>query len=211
MNKNYLILSSIIASSCWFRSNDPAISSNYDFKNVGTLIINQIDDFPKSPKSGQLFFSNITHNFLKFGYDVNVLDFNQSSIHIKKETGKLLLSCVITEFTDSKMIVVPYRHEDRGYTKTIVEQSANNNKNDEEDLKFNQIQTSTTTTHGGNIKEGNRIEYTQSRVGIILKITDYNSGNLVWSNSYWYSGLEMQKTIESCVKTGVYQITRLFN
>ena len=44
------------------------------------------------------------------------------------EKKKLLLSCIITEFTDSKMVVVPYRHEDRGYTKTIVEQSSNNDR-----------------------------------------------------------------------------------
>ena len=73
-----------------------------------------------------------------------------------------------------------------------------------------QSQTSTTTTHAGKIKEGERVTYSQSRVGIVLKMTDRDTGDLVWSNSYWYSGLEMQRTIESCVKTGIYQIKKLF-
>ena len=106
------------------------------------------------------------------------------------------------------MIVVPYRHEDKGYTKTVVTQSSKEDK--EEKQESSQSQTSTTTTHAGKVKEGERVTYTQSRVGIILKMTDKNTGDLVWSNSFWYSGLEIQRTIESCVKTGVSQIKKLF-
>ena len=119
------------------------------------------------------------------------------------------MSCVITEFTDSKMVIIPYRHEDRGYTKTIVKQSSI--KEDESgELGQNQSQTSTITTHAGGIKEGNKVEYSQCRVGVLLKLTDVNTGSLVWSNSYWYSGLEMQKTIEFCLKNLVYQLDRIF-
>ena len=205
MKNILLILSSIIYTSCWLNSHDPAISDNYNFNHVGSVFIEKIEDFSGSPKSGEMVFANLTHNFLKLGYEVN-----QASINISDNTEKLILSCVITEFTDSKMIVVPYRHEDRGYTKTIVEQSTtNNDKNEKSEL--DQKQTSTTTTHAGKIKEGNRVEYTHSRVGIILKMTDYNSGGLVWSNSYWYSGLEIQKTIELCVRTGINQINKILN
>ena len=42
-----------------------------------------------------------------------------------------------------------------------------------------------------------------------FKITDFNSGKLVWSNSYWYSGLEIQRTIELCVKNSVIQIDKI--
>ena len=205
MKNVLLILSSIFYTSCWFNPHDPAISPNYNFKNVGSLIIDTIEDYSESPKSGKMIFSNLTHNFLKHGYDVN-----QSSIRIGNGKEKLLLSCIITEFTDSKMVVVPYRHEDRGYTKTIVEPSSNNDQKNEK-LDSEQTQTSTTTTHAGKIKEGNRVEYTQSRVGFMLKMTDYNSGKLVWSNSYWYSGLEIQRTNELCVKNSTIQIDKIFN
>ena len=195
--------------SCWNSSQNPAISSNYNFRTVGTLEIENIDDYPSLPGSGDMVLSSLSYNFLKYGYNVNISDINNSMVIVGNGSKTLLLSCIITEFTDSEMVVIPYRHEDRGYTKTIVTQSS---KDDEENKKSesSQSQTSTTTTHAGKVKEGERITYTQSRVGIMLKMTDQDSGNLVWSNSYWYSGLEMQRTIESCLKTGVYQIKKLF-
>ena len=195
--------------SCWNSSQNPAISSNFNFRTVGTLEIENINDYPSLPGSGDMVLSSLSYNFLKYGYNVNISDINNSMVTVGNGSKTLLLSCIITEFTDSEMVVIPYRHEDRGYTKTIVTQSS---KDDEENKKSesSQSQTSTTTTHAGKVKEGERITYTQSRVGIMLKMTDQDSGNLVWSNSYWYSGLEMQRTIESCLKTGVYQIKKLF-
>ena len=195
--------------SCWNSSQNPAISSNYNFRTVGTLEIENINDYPSLPGSGDMVLSSLSYNFLKYGYNVNISDINNSTVAVGNGSKTLLLSCIITEFTDSEMVVIPYRHEDRGYTKTIVTQSS---KDDEENKKSesSQSQTSTTTTHAGKVKEGERITYTQSRVGIMLKMTDQDSGDLVWSNSYWYSGLEMQRTIESCLKTGVYQIKQLF-
>ena len=209
IKKSSFIFLFILLFSCWNNSLDPAVSSKYNFKIVGTLEIEDIDDHSGLPGSGEMILSSLTYNFLKYGYNVNVSDENNSAITMGTGPKTLLLSCVITEFTDSKMIVVPYRHEDKGYTKTIVTQSS---KEDEEDKKSesSQSQTSTTTTHAGKVKEGERVTYTQSRVGIMLRITDQNTGDLVWSNSYWYSGLEIQRTIESCVKTGVTQIKKLF-
>ena len=204
MKKTLLLFYSLIFTSCWVNSHSPAININYDFKNVGKLIIEEIEDFSNSPRSGEMVFANLTHNFLKFGYDVN-----KSIVTIGKNKKELKLTCVITEFTDSKMVVVPYRHEDRGYTKTIVEQSS---KNEDESGKLakDQSQTSTVTTHAGGVREGNKVEYSQCRVGLLLKLTDINTETLVWSNSYWYSGLEMQRTIELCLKNLVYQLAKIF-
>lgn len=204
MKKTLLLFYSLIFTSCWVNSHSPAININYDFKNVGKLIIEEIEDFSNSPRSGEMVFANLTHNFLKFGYDVN-----KSIVTIEKNKKELKLSCIITEFTDSKMVVVPYRHEDRGYTKTIVEQSS---KNEDESGKLakDQSQTSTVTTHAGGVREGNKVEYSQCRVGVLLKLTDVNTETLVWSNSYWYSGLEMQRTIELCLKNLVYQLAKIF-
>jgi len=45
---------------------------------------------------------------------------------------------------------------------------------------------------------------------LMLKMIDQQSGNMVWSNSYWYSGLELQRTIDLCIKNSVVQIRKLF-
>ena len=50
------------------------------------------------------------------------------------------------------------------------------------------------------------MEYSQCRVGVLIKLTDLNTGSLVWSNSFWYSGLEMQRTIELCLKNGADRV-----
>jgi len=69
--------------------------------------------------------------------------------------------------------------------------------------------STTTTTDGGSIQESGRVEYTQARVGIFLKMTDQNSGLLVWSHSYWYSGLELPRTAQVCAKNAVGLINQL--
>ena len=200
----------IVFCSCWNNSLNPAVNSRYNFNTIGTLEIENIDDYPSSPGSGELILSSLTYNFLKYGYNVNVSNIDNSTISISNNPDNLLLSCIITEFTDSKMIVVPFRHEDKGYTRTVVTQEQSTELEENQNSELGQTQTSTTTTHAGKIKEGKRITYSQSRVGIMLQLKDQKSGELVWSNSYWYSGLEMQRTIESCVKSGVYQIKKLF-
>tara|TARA_B100001248_G_scaffold163775_1_gene123740 strand:- start:606 stop:1226 length:621 start_codon:yes stop_codon:yes gene_type:complete len=195
----------LVFSSCWLNSHGPAINKKYDFKNVSNINIDIIEDFSNAPRSGEMIFSNLTHNFLKFNFDVN-----KSIVKIGGGKSELLLSCVITEFTDSKMVVVPYRHEDRGYTKTVIKQLSNNHDDESKEGTSSQRQTSTITTHAGKINEGNKVEYSQCRVGVLIKLSDLSTGSLVWSHSYWYSGLEMQRTIELCLKNLVSHLDKLF-
>ena len=202
MRQKFLTPFFLIFSSCWINSHSPAINKKYNFKNVSSLNIDIIEDFSKAPRSGEMIFANLTHNFLKFDFDVN-----KSIVKIGSGNSELLLSCVITEFTDSKMVVVPYRHEDRGYTRTVIKQVSGN---EGKETNSGQEQTSTTTTHAGKINEGNKVEYSQCRVGVLIKLTDLSTGSLVWSHSYWYSGLEMQRTIELCLKNLVAHLNKLF-
>ena len=123
MKQKLLIPLFLIFSSCWINSHSPAINKRYNFKNVNTINIDIIEDFSNAPRSGEMIFANLTHNFLKFDFDIN-----ESIVKIGNGKSELLLSCVITEFTDSKMVVVPYRHEDRGYTKTVIRQLSENDE-----------------------------------------------------------------------------------
>ena len=202
MRQKFLTPLFLIFSSCWINSHGPAINKKYNFKNVSILNIDIIEDFSKAPRSGEMIFANLTHNFLKFDFDVN-----KSIVKIGSGKGDLILSCVITEFTDSKMLVVPYRYEDRGYTRTVVKQISGD---DGKERTSGQEQTSTTTAHAGKINEGNKVEYSQCRVGVLIKLTDLSTGSLVWSHSYWYSGLEMQRTIELCLRNLVAHLDKLF-
>ena len=205
--KNALIF--FLLFSCWSGSGGPAVQSKYDFHSVGRLYVKNIRDHSNMLGSGLMTLNSLTHNFLKYGYPVNELNDNLFEVQISDGELSLELSCIITEFTDSEMIVVPFRHEDRGYTKTVVQQSAEMD-DEKEKSQSSQLQTSTTTTHAGKVREGNKVQYTQSKVGVMLKMTDQRSGDMVWSNSYWYSGLELQRTIDLCIKNSVVQIKKLF-
>ena len=204
MKQKFLIPLFLIFSSCWINSHGPAINKGYNFKNVGKINIDIIEDFSNNPRSGEIILANLTHNLLKFDFDVT-----KSIVKVGSGEGELLLSCIITEFTDSKMVVVPYRHEDRGYTKTVIKQLSDNDDEGKKRIS-SQTHTSSTTTHAGKINEGNKVEYSQCRIGVLMKLTDSSNGSLVWSHSYWYSGLEMQRTIELCLKNLVSHLNKLF-
>ena len=208
MTKKYLI-TIFFFFSCWLGPESPAVQTGYNFDDVGKLLLISVSDHSNMLGSGAMVSNSLTHNFLKYGYAVSESNNNLYEIQINQKINSLDLSCTITEFTDSEMIVVPYRNEDRGYTKTVVQQSLGID-DEKEKAQSSQLQTSTTTTHAGKVREGNRVEYTQSRVGIMLKMTDKTSGAIVWSNSYWYSGLELQRTIDLCIKSSVLQIKKLF-
>ena len=124
IKKISLVFFFILLFSCWNNSLDPAINSKFNFEEVGTLEIEDIDDHSSLSGSGEMILSSLTYNFLKYGYNVNTSNSGNSTITMGAGSKALLLSCVITEFTDSKMIVVPFRHEDKGYTKTVVTQSS---------------------------------------------------------------------------------------
>ena len=210
MYKKKIFIIPLIFFSCWSGPQNPAINSSYIFSNVGKIEIHEILDYITAPGSGHIVLSSLTYNFLKYGYTINEGENNKSLVLINKGNQTLKMFCTITEYTDSERIIIPYRDEDRGYTKTIIEQSINPEK-DSKNSKSSQLHSSSTLTHSGKLKVGNRIEYTQNKVGIMLKMVDKDTGDLVWSNSYWYSGLEMQRTIDSCIKNFVLHIKNIFN
>ena len=188
---------------CWY---GPAINTNYDFGKVGKINIHEVQDHSNLFGSGKMVQTSLSHNFLKYGFSVIESELGNVVVSVGSGDQSLELSCIITEFTDSEVIVVPYRHEDRGYTKTIVDQAS---EADAGNKKAETLSSTTTTTHGGAISQGSRVEYTRTRVGIMLKMRDTDSSNLVWSNSYWYSGLELHRTAETCVKNAIYQLRKL--
>ena len=205
--KYYLfIVITILFSSCW---NAPAINTNYDFSKVNSISLDKVLDYSNEPGSGQIMEDNLSFMFMKHGYDVSQTQESGTIIKLNNiAENNLVLSCTLTEFTDRETILVPFRIEDRGSIETVITQSteAGENKNN------SKATTSTkTTTDGGSIQESGRVEYTQARVGIIIKMTDQSSGLLVWSHSYWYSGIELPRTAQVCAKNAVGLLSQLLD
>ena len=190
--------------SCW---NAPAVNTKYDFSQINSIKLKNIIDHSYRSGSGQIMEDNISFMFMKHGYDVSQTEKNGTIINLNEYAkNNLLLTCTLTEFTDRETILIPYRIEDRGSIETVITQSTEAGKNDDNSTATT---STTTTTDGGSVQESGRVEYTQARVGIFLKMTDENSGLLVWSHSYWYSGLELTRTAQVCAKNAVGLINQL--
>ena len=202
--KYYIFCLAAIFLSCW---NAPAVNTKYDFSQINNIRLKKITDHSHKLGSGQIMEDNLSFMFMKHGYDVSQTEKNGTIINLNENAkSNLLLTCTLTEFTDRETILIPYRVEDRGSIETVITQSTEAGKNEDNAV----AKTSTTTiTDGGSIQESGRVEYTQARVGVFLKMTDENSGLLVWSHSYWYSGLELPRTAQICAKNAVGLINQL--
>ena len=189
---------------CW---NAPAVNTNYDFSQISSIRLNKIIDYSNKPGSGQIMEDYLSFMFMKNGYDVSQTKRDGTIININNlQNNKLILNCTLTEFTDRQTILVPFRIEDRGSIETVITQST---ESDEKNNNAMATTSTTTTTDGGSIQESGRVEYTQARVGILLKMTDENTGLLVWSHSYWYSGIELPRTAQVCAKNSIGQLNQL--
>jgi hypothetical protein len=189
--------------SCFYQ---PAINKNYNFKNVNSIEVLPIDDFKNIIGSGNMIETSLDYNFLKYNFELSDKK-NKKSILIDNFSEQtLLLSCVITNYTESESLIIPYRDENRGYTETTVNQSR---EEDEESNKRQFLASSTTKTYAGDIVQGSRIEYSQSRISLIFTLKDKVSGKIVWSKSSWYNGLDLQKTINMCLKESVNEIKKI--
>ena len=202
----YFFLILLASNSC---SHVPAINEAYDFSMVNKISIDKIADYPKRPGSGQVMVDNISFIFMKNGFNVSQLANNRTTINLN-DTGEnnLTLTCTLTEYTDRETILIPYRVEDRGSIETTITQSSESDGNDQNAIATT---STTTTTDGGSIQESRKLEYTQARVGVILKLKDEKTGLLVWTHSYWYSGIELSSTARVCARNSVGLISKLFN
>ena len=202
----YFFLILLYSNSC---SHAPAINEAYDFSIVNTIKIDKISDYPKRPGSGQIMEDNLSFIFMKNGFNVSQLTNNNTIINLNNEgDNNLSLSCTLTEYTDRETILIPYRVEDRGSIETTITQSSESNGDNQNAVATT---STTTTTDGGSIQESRKLEYTQARVGMILKLKDEKTGLLVWTHSYWYSGIELSSTTQVCAKNSVGLISKLFN
>lgn len=203
MNKIPLTFILFFYFSCFYQ---PAINKNYNFKNVNSIEVLPIDDFKNIIGSGNMIETSLDYNFLKYNFELSDKKNKKSILVDNFSEQTLLLSCVITNYTESESLIIPYRDENRGYTETTVNQSR---EEDEESNKRQFLASSTTKTYAGDIVQGSRIEYSQSRISLIFTLKDKVSGKIVWSKSSWYNGLDLQKTINMCLKESVNEIKKI--
>ena len=127
--KYYLFCLIIIFFNCW---NAPAVNTKYDFSQINNIKLKKITDHSYKPGSGQIMEDNLSFMFMKHGYDVSQTEKNGTIINLNENAkSSVLLTCTLTEFTDRETILVTYRIEDRGSIETIITQSTEADKNED--------------------------------------------------------------------------------
>ena len=186
---------------CW---QAPALDESYRFVNVGSIHLQPIHDYKHFSGSGEIIKNSMTHSFMKLGYDVIENKNDETEIVVGEGLSALHFTCIISDYTDKEIMVIPYYSEDRGFTETTVSQSSENSE------ESSQSQVSTSTTHGGNVQKGSRLEYIRARVGLMLKLHEPYTGKLVWSHHYWYSGLDLAQTADMCARLALPEVRKIF-
>jgi len=189
---------------CW---QTPALDDSYPFSSVGSIHLQPIHDFKHFSGSGEIIKNSMTHSFMKLGYDVIENKNGGTEIVVGDELNTLHFTCIISDYTDKEVMVIPYYNENKGYTETTVSQSTDGGG--EKVTSQTDVSTST-TTHSGNVQKGSRLEYIRARVGLMLKLHEPYTGKLVWSHHYWYSGLDLAQTADMCARLALNEFRKIF-
>ncbi len=225
MKKNLAVLFLVIFYSC---AEKPVIKPGFDFSQVKTIIVYPTPDFKSFPGSGMIINKNIVYHLMKMG--INVVErestpalmeevaLNQSgmtnfSLDVNLISSDVVLLCTLTDFKDYKVIVMPIVTENKGSIittmKTVDEPVISKEVDGVEKVYFETTTTETITTDEGSIIETERIEYVPSRVGVSIQLLNASDGDVLWTNTYWYSSLSVSYAVNECVNGAFKPLRKL--
>ncbi len=206
----------------------PVVKPGYDFSQVKSIAVAHTPDFNSFPGSGKIVTRSIIHHLLRMGFNVveredlgviaNEIVLTQSGLLKDSEslnltTSDVFLLATITEFTDGNVIVIPIVTKDKGSTVTTVETVEEpvviEGQGGEKGITHTTTTTETTTVKKGSITETQQVEYVDSRVGLTLQMLDKTTGEVIWSNSYWYNALSLSNAVDKCVAGAVKPLAQL--
>lgn len=205
---------------------------NFDFTKIKTIGIPNIRDHNAYAGSGSMVARSLVHHLMKLRIDVVERENMEALV---KEAGFIqsglvntesdfsirpvdaIILCVITEFSDGHPIIIPIMKEDKGKTVTttitVTEPLGSKNIEDSEAKIWGEKMTTTTnvTHYKGSITETERIDYVDSRVGVFLQLIHPSTGDVIWSNRYWYNSLSLSYSLDVCIEEVVKPLKKLLN
>jgi hypothetical protein len=204
------------------------VNPNYDLSTIRTVSIAPIADFPTFEGSGEIITRSLIHHLMMMGLNVVERDalgsivgeaaLSQSALsgehyNLNLRPGDAVITCTITEFTNGNVIVIPITKEDKGKTVTttttreepVVIEEAGGDKQ----VKYETVKTEETTEYAGSVTKTQRLEYIDSRVGLAIQMVHRETGEVLWSNSYWYNALNLSYAVDRCVAGAVKPLKKL--
>ncbi|MBC8323013.1 MAG: hypothetical protein H8E70_05555 [Candidatus Marinimicrobia bacterium] len=219
------ILAFIFLFSC---ADKPVVKPDFDFSRIETIVIYPTPDFRSFSGSGSIINKSIVYHLMNMG--INIVErettpalikeaslsqtgITQAEIDVKMTSSDFALLCTLTEFKDHQVFVVPITIRDRGSSVTTVEtidepiitkdQSGNDN------VHYETTTTETITTIKGSLTERESIEYVSSRVGMTVQLLNASNGDVLWTNTYWYSSISLTNAVNECVYGALRPLKKL--
>ena len=208
----------------------PVVKPDFDFTSIETIVIYPTPDFRSFAGSGTIINKSIVYQLMKMG--INIVErettpalikeaslsqtgITQSEFDVKITSSNFVLLCTLTEFKDHQVIVVPIRTRNRGSSvttvETINEPIITKDKIGNEIVHYETTTTETTTTQKGSLTERESVEYISSRVGMTVQLIDVANGDVLWTNTYWYTSISLTNAVHECVYGALKPLEQLLN
>ncbi len=206
------------------------VKRDYDFSHIKRVAVTPVKDHFSYPGSGESITRSLIHNLMKINLEVvernkipSLMDesilsqsaFSTDEYQLSLSTVDALIVCDITEFSQGESIIIPVILKNKG--KTTIETTTSEkpvtfkNEKGEEEIRYESSVSEEKVHDRGSITETQQIRYIPSKVGITIQLVDKKSGDVLWSNNYWYNSLNLAKTIDFCIAGSLRPLSRIIN
>ncbi|MDD5020951.1 MAG: hypothetical protein PHR82_02300 [Endomicrobiaceae bacterium] len=174
--KNLLLLFLILfVSSC---ASGPVYKQDYDFSKIKTAYVES------SQSSNNAVLNAIIKQLMIKGFNVKTTD----SVDVD-----IIVNCVVTEYQPSRKYLVRKPPEEHNHTRSARDIVIYNTDPIE-------ISGSSVYDLGSAFGMDANIIASNATVGASLYIKDAKTGDIVWTNSYTYEGLDLSSAIDGVVR-----------
>ena len=117
------------------------------------------------------------------------------------------------QLKDYNVIVIPVITENKGSivttVKTVDEPIISKDDSGNEKIYYETTTTETKKSDEGSLTKTEKIEYDPSRVGVTIQFLNASRGDVLWTNSYWYSSLSLSNAVNECIYGSLKPLKKL--
>lgn len=208
----------------------PAINPSFDFSSVSTIVIYPTPDYKSFPGSGSIINKSIVYHLMKMGVivverEITSILFKEialsqtgitnNEIDVNLTSSDVVLLCTLTEFKDHQVFIIPVVTKDEGAViktiETVEEPIVTKDQSGNDNVYYETTTTETITTSKGSFTETKIVDYVPSRVGVTVQLLKASHGDVLWTNTYWYTSLSLSNAVDECVFGVLKPLKKLLN
>lgn len=157
-----------------------AVKKDFDFSKIKTVRIGEFTSSTSNTNSGSVVANEFVRQLLDRGYSVKTSDTDASDV--------VIMGSVTEYFPNRRYLLINQENEDSQQTVVLQQQ----------------IEISGTSAYNlGSVfgmGDESKIVVSNATVGILAYLKDVNTGDVVWSSSYTYEGIDLQTALEGTVR-----------